>query len=64
MGVQITDNNNVPNLIQTLNELNRRKIKIGIFGGANSQILMIATVNEFGTSIHAKKLSLFNSTTK
>ncbi|MCY6957884.1 hypothetical protein [Clostridium brassicae] len=42
---------NMPRLRRTIDEIKRRKIKIGIFGSEDSEILMIASVNEFGTDI-------------
>lgn len=51
MSIRVTDNSRVNDLLHTINELNKRKIQIGIFGNSGSKILMIATVNEFGCDI-------------
>jgi hypothetical protein len=47
----MTDKNNIPKLLQVLDDLESNKIEIGIFGSDDSTILMIATVNEFGCKI-------------
>jgi len=49
--VKITDKNNIPKLLQVLDDLESHKIEIGIFGSDDSTILMIATVQEFGCKI-------------
>ena len=43
--VKITDKNNIPKLLQVLDDLESHKIEIGIFGSDDSTILMIATEN-------------------
>lgn len=53
--LKITDNNNVPNLVEEINKLKNSKIEVGVFGGKDSQILMIARVHEFGVTITPKK---------
>lgn len=42
---------NFDKLLKIIKELNRKVIKIGIFGKDDSEVLMIATVNEFGCNI-------------
>ncbi|WP_425447744.1 hypothetical protein [Dethiothermospora halolimnae] len=54
MRVNIEDENNIPRLLEALEELSRKSIQIGIFGEDDSQILMIARVNEFGAHIEPK----------
>lgn len=59
--ITVTDTNRIPDLIHILDELNRREIRIGIFGKHDSFLLMIANVNEFGTTItprRAKRLAI------
>ncbi|HBQ85281.1 MAG TPA: hypothetical protein DD811_02195 [Syntrophomonas sp.] len=51
MKYKMTDKNNIPKLLQVLDDLESNKIEIGIFGSDDSTILMIATVNEFGCKI-------------
>jgi len=55
--LQIKDQNNMPRVINALQELNRLKIEVGIFGGNNEEnhVLMVAGVHEFGTTIRPKK---------
>lgn len=53
--LKITDNNNMPNLIEEINKLKNSKIEVGVFGGKDSEILMIARVHEFGVTITPKK---------
>lgn len=70
---KITDNNNIPKLLQVLDDLESHQIEIGIFGSDDSTILMIATVQEFGckievtpkmrTYLHSQGLHLKASTT-
>ncbi|NEZ47786.1 hypothetical protein FDF74_11400 [Clostridium niameyense] len=43
---------NTKKLEKILNRLSKAKIKIGIFGSSGSEILMIASVNEFGCNIN------------
>ena len=50
--VKITDESNVDKLLNELKKLENRQIKIGILGSAESDILLIANVNEFGISIN------------
>lgn len=42
---------NTAKLKQIISELKSKKIKVGIFGSSGSQMLIIASVNEFGCSI-------------
>lgn len=51
MSVTIKDSNNTPELIKTLRKLQRKNIKVGVFGADDSEMVMIARVHEFGTEI-------------
>lgn len=51
MSYKITDENNIPKLLEVLDELGSNKIEVGIFGSEGSTVLMIATVQEFGCKI-------------
>lgn len=51
MKYEVTDKNNIPELLQVLEDLGSNRIHIGIFGRDDSTVLMIATVNEFGCKI-------------
>lgn len=42
---------NMDRFTTLVQELNRKVVKVGIFGEGDSQMLMIATVNEFGCNI-------------
>lgn len=48
---KVIDKNNIPKLLQVLDDLENSRIEIGIFGSEGSTILMIAAVNEFGCKI-------------
>ena len=72
MTVKVKDVNRTKNLVNELNKIMNRRIKIGIFSESGSDVLIIASVNEFGVSIkvtekmrrylHANGLHLRNST--
>lgn len=49
--MKIHDENNVPKFLEMLEELSSTHLEIGIFGEDDSEILMIANVNEFGCKI-------------
>lgn len=53
--INIRDTNNILRLQQALNELNRYKLKVGVFGeddsGGQASYVMIASVHEFGAII-------------
>jgi hypothetical protein len=57
MGVTIRGTNNIPRLTNVLRRLERKEIKVGIFGqdnyqyGNDADLLTIAYVHEFGTTI-------------
>lgn len=51
MSTGVKDTNNIPKYLDMMNGLLANQIHIGIFGADDSQILMIASVNEFGCSI-------------
>lgn len=61
MGVTIRSTNNIPRLKQLLQRLKRNEIKVGIFGDESYEypndedILTIAYVHEFGTTIRPKE---------
>lgn len=56
MGVTIKDTGPAMDKVNKLiKELKSKELKVGIFGKYGSKILMIATVNEFGTVITPKK---------
>ena len=55
MSVKIKDNNQLPDLIQILEDLNRTELHIGVFGKDDSHLLMIANVNEFGATIRPRR---------
>lgn len=47
--VRISDNNNLPEVINKMEELNGAKVRVGVLTGGETQ--MIAAVQEFGISI-------------
>ena len=49
--VTIEDKNRIPELIEQLRYLSTCKLEIGVFGDQDSEILMIASVHEFGCKI-------------
>ncbi|MGC4378258.1 hypothetical protein WD019_15220 [Fictibacillus sp. Mic-4] len=53
-GVTIKDTNNMDQLTRNLERLNKKRIKVGVFGSDDSEIVMIARVHEFGTTIKPK----------
>ena len=53
--MKIEDETRVPEFLKMLDELTRTHIEIGIFGEDDSEMVMIATVNEFGANIKPKK---------
>ncbi|TMV49365.1 hypothetical protein FE783_12680 [Paenibacillus mesophilus] len=55
MGVKIKDVNRIPDLIKIVEQFNRKRIEIGVFGEKDSFISMIATVHEFGMIIRPKR---------
>lgn len=74
MSRAVKDENRIPKYISMLNDLLSNQINIGIFGEEDSEILMIANVNEFGCEItvtpkmraylHSQGLHLKASTTE
>jgi hypothetical protein len=70
----VKDTNNIPEYLSMLHDLLATEIHIGIFGEEDSDILMIANVNEFGCEItvtpkmraylHSQGLHLKASTTE
>lgn len=55
MGVQINSNNNIPRVIQSLRDLKKYEIEVGIFGSDGAEYVMIAGVQEFGITIRKEK---------
>jgi hypothetical protein len=61
MRVMIKDTNNVAKVTKNLNKLNKKRIKVGVFGednykyGDDANIVTIARVHEFGTTIKPVK---------
>lgn len=49
--VRISGINRIPQIIQSLRELGRYEIEVGIFGNDDSEYVMIARVHEFGITI-------------
>lgn len=49
--MKVHDETKVPEFLKMLEELSTSKVEIGILGDSSSEILMIASVNEFGCSI-------------
>ncbi len=49
MSIEINEENKIPELLRALNSLRRLKVEIGIFGEGDTEILMIASVHEFGS---------------
>jgi len=62
VGVKVVrDDNRLPDLMKILEELHRTELHIGIFGKHDSNLLMIANVNEYGATIkpkNAKRLAV------
>lgn len=54
MSTAVKDENNIPKYLEMLSDLMSRQILIGIFGEDDSEVLMYASVNEFGCNIEAK----------
>lgn len=51
MAVVIRDDNNIPDILRELDELDRSAVEVGVFEDEGTTLLMIATVNEFGCEI-------------
>jgi hypothetical protein len=50
--ITIRDSNNIPKVLRTLRKIDRKNIKVGVMGpSADSEMVMIARVHEFGTEI-------------
>ncbi len=58
MGVRIRGSNNIPIIIQSLSELGKYDVEVGIFGSDDSFYAMIAGVHEFGITIRKEKGSI------
>lgn len=60
MGVTIKSTNKIPKLVKVLDSLDRREIKVGVFGednykyGNDADLATIAHVHEYGASIRPK----------
>jgi regulation of enolase protein 1 (concanavalin A-like superfamily) len=50
----ITNQNNIPKIIGSLDELNEYSVEIGVFASDDSFYAMLANVHEFGITIRAK----------
>ena len=48
MGVKVRDQNNIPRILKEMDNLGKRKIRVGIMGG---DMAMIGAVHEFGARI-------------
>jgi hypothetical protein len=51
MSVVIRDTNNSPRVLRALRKLDKKSIKVGLPGPEESELVMIARVQEFGTEI-------------
>lgn len=51
MSVRITDENRIPELVQQLESLKKRKVEMGIVAPSGDKMYMIAWVHEFGIDI-------------
>ena len=59
MGVRIIRrNNNIPRVIQSLKDLKKYDIEVGIFGSSGTEYVMIAGVQEFGITIRKERGSI------
>jgi len=59
MGVRIISrNNNIPRVIQSLKDLKKYDIEVGIFGSSGTEYVMIAGVQEFGITIRKERGSI------
>ena len=53
--MQVKEDNLIPKIIEEVSKLSKMRIEIGVFGEDDSFMSMIASVNEFGANIKAKK---------
>lgn len=51
MRLRIRDQNNIPRLQAQLRKLTNRKVRVGIFGDEDSEMVMIGNVHEYGCEI-------------
>ncbi|MEA0552956.1 hypothetical protein U1P98_04430 [Lysinibacillus irui] len=58
MGVRISSNNNIPRVIQSLKDLKKYEIEVGVFGSNGAEYVMIAGVQEFGITIRNERGSI------
>lgn len=58
MGIRISSNNNIPRVIQSLKDLKKYEIEVGVFGSDGAEYVMIAGVQEFGITIRKEKGSI------
>jgi len=59
MGVRIIRrNNNIPRVIQSLKDLKKYDIEVGIFGSSGTEYVIIAGVQEFGITIRKERGSI------
>jgi hypothetical protein len=54
IGITIKDTNNMDKITRNLNKLNKKRIKVGVFGDDDSEMVMIARVHEYGMTIKPK----------
>lgn len=47
--MRVIDNTNVPELLQRINLLSNKAMQVGIFGSDDSEVLLYASVHEFGS---------------
>lgn len=63
MGIEIRDNNNIPDLLRILRDLQERKLEIGVFANEGADVVVIAATHEFGApSINVPERSFMRST--
>ncbi|QDQ03517.1 hypothetical protein FOH38_23440 [Lysinibacillus fusiformis] len=56
--MRISGTNRIPQIIQSLRELGRYEIEVGVFGSDDSFYAMIAGVHEFGITIRKERGSI------
>lgn len=59
----VKDNNNVPDLLKRIERLSNKAMQIGIFGSEDGEVLIYASVHEFGApSINVPERSFLRKT--
>lgn len=51
MGVTISDNNRIGDVLRSIKKLKNKKINVGVFGNSGEDIVTIARVHEYGCEI-------------